>query len=168
MNDRGYAVMGILDNKYDTNTGTLVRSARCFGLDAVFTTGERHKHDSNTAVGHDSHIPVMHFGDADIDVPNVFEAQTVALTTEDCGVPLWDYLHPERACYVLGAEDYGFEDGFLERDDVQPVRIQSDWCLNVAIAGSVAMYDRQSKEKDDRQGRGSQSITIPEGAFDAQ
>ncbi len=55
------------------------------------------------------------------------------------------FSHPERACYLLGAEDYG-----LPREVVacceHAVRIPgAAYCLNLATAAAIIMYDRVSK-----------------------
>ena len=49
--------------------------------------------------------------------------------------------HPERAAYLLGAEDHGLSPAVLamcHRIVVLPGR----HCLNVAVAGSLILYDR--------------------------
>ena len=45
-----------------------------------------------------------------------------------------------------GAEDHGLPDSILEGHPV--VEIPCDWCLNVATAGSLVLYDRLVKQLD--------------------
>ena len=52
--------------------------------------------------------------------------------------------HPQIACYVLGAEDHGIPEVMMI--GYQKVFIDTSLCLNVAVAGSIIMYDRRSKE----------------------
>jgi tRNA C32,U32 (ribose-2'-O)-methylase TrmJ len=51
------------------------------------------------------------------------------------------FTHPTRAAYVLGAERASLSPALLERCDFV-VRIPTRFCLNLAIAGALVMYDR--------------------------
>jgi tRNA G18 (ribose-2'-O)-methylase SpoU len=55
--------------------------------------------------------------------------------------PLLQFVHPERCVYLLGAEDRGLSKAALARCQ-SIVYIPSKMCLNVAVAGSVIIYDR--------------------------
>jgi tRNA G18 (ribose-2'-O)-methylase SpoU len=55
---------------------------------------------------------------------------------------LHQFRHPERACYLLGAEDVGLN--AAERDRCHKL-VEIDGpsqCLNVAVTGSIVLYDR--------------------------
>lgn len=54
------------------------------------------------------------------------------------------YIHPNRAIYLLGVEDNGLPDAVLGQCQ-QVVEIPASTCLNVAVAGSIVMYDRAAK-----------------------
>lgn len=62
------------------------------------------------------------------------------------GRPLSKFAHPERAIYLLGAEDHGLPASVLAKChhvvSLESVRTQS---FNVAVAGSLVMYDRLRK-----------------------
>lgn len=163
MSDRGFAVIGIDNPKYKVNVSSLVRSARAFGASSVFTVGaQRLSHGDDTpAVGHDKHIPIFQMDSTD-ELLGV-NGTTVAITTDSAATPLRKIHHPERAVYVLGSEDTGHEDEFLAHEDVKTVRIPTQWCLNVATAGSLVLYDRQAKQSEDYDGEG---LSWVEGAGD--
>jgi hypothetical protein len=55
------------------------------------------------------------------------------------------FKHPEGAIYVLGAEDYGVPEE--EMRGYRKLAIATPMCLNVAVAGSIVLYDRQSKSR---------------------
>lgn len=141
MMDRGWTGIGIFGSKFPTNIGTLVRSARCFGVDFVFTIGARYEKGA-PAVGHDDHIPVFNydewFGGAEESLPG--DGQVVCVENGKSSTDLRRFNHPERAIYLLGAEDTGLPDEIT--DEYPIVHIESDWCLNVAQAGTLALYDR--------------------------
>lgn len=73
-----------------------------------------------------------------------YSAQLVAV--EMGGEPLATFEHPKRAVYVLGSEDNGIPESMLRmchaRVTLPCVRYES---FNVAVAGSVLMYDRLTK-----------------------
>jgi tRNA G18 (ribose-2'-O)-methylase SpoU len=62
------------------------------------------------------------------------------------GVELSNFQHPEQAVYLLGAEDYGLPEKIMQKChqiiSIESVRLN---CFNVAVAGSIVMYDRYQK-----------------------
>ena len=50
--------------------------------------------------------------------------------------------------YLLGAEDHGIPEEFMQGH--QKVFIDTSLCLNVAVAGSIIIYDRQTKIYDEK------------------
>lgn len=56
-----------------------------------------------------------------------------------------NFVHPERCIYLLGAEDYGLPKDILDKC-YSVIHIESKYCLNVSIAGSIVMFDRKNKE----------------------
>ena len=56
------------------------------------------------------------------------------------------FSHPERAIYLLGAEDNGLPKDILNRSQaIIQIPAPKPFCLNVAVAGSIVMYDRFTK-----------------------
>lgn len=142
---RGYVGIGVYGSKFETNVGTLVRSAHAMGGTFVFTVGRRYD-GQPSAVGQDRHIPVLHFETLD----GLFGAmpdgaRIVCVELAGTARPLHTFVHPEQAVYLLGAEDHGLPDDVLESHPV--VEVPSRWPLNVATAGSVVLYDRVVKRR---------------------
>jgi tRNA G18 (ribose-2'-O)-methylase SpoU len=56
------------------------------------------------------------------------------------------FVHPERAVYLLGAEDHGIPAQYLVQSpyhiSLPSIRTNS---FNVAVAGSIVMFDRNTK-----------------------
>ena len=75
-----------------------------------------------------------------------YDCPVVAVELSDNSIPLEGYVHPERCIYLLGAEDHGLPESILIRcrDTVQLI---GDYCMNVATAGSIVMYDRAVKTR---------------------
>jgi tRNA G18 (ribose-2'-O)-methylase SpoU len=61
-------------------------------------------------------------------------------------VPLEKFKHPERCIYLLGAEDHGIPPEIMDKCNGS-VQLLGDYCMNVATAGSIVMYDRAVKAR---------------------
>ena len=59
----------------------------------------------------------------------------------DEAIDLPSFRHPLQAAYVLGPERGSLSPALLERCD-HVVRIPTSFCVNVAMAGAIVMYDR--------------------------
>lgn len=140
---RGYFGIGIYHTKTKENVGTLIRSAHSFGANFVFTIGRRYK-KQGSAINQDRHIPVFHFETIEafrIFVPS--NCRMVAIELDENAILIKDFNHPQQAVYLLGAEDYGLPKKLLK--GCQIVQLPGKYCLNVATAGSIVMYDRITK-----------------------
>ncbi len=145
-NKRGYFGIGIENTKTKANIGTLWRSAYGLGASFIFVIGNRYKKQASDTVKAMRHIPMYHY--------DTFE-EFYSTMPKDCllvGVELDEksrtlesYGHPERAIYLLGAEDSGLSKRALEKCH-SLVQFESKHCLNVSVAGSILMYDRQAKQ----------------------
>lgn len=147
---RGYFAIGIENCKTWANVGGLWRSAQALGASFIFTVGERYyRHATDTTKAWKS-IPL-------------FEYKTLpdflAMIPRDCSLvgvetsgtkSLERFTHPERAIYLLGAEDRGLSEAAMAKCS-WVVRIESAYCLNVATTGSIVMYDRISKATKETQ-----------------
>jgi tRNA G18 (ribose-2'-O)-methylase SpoU len=142
---RGYWGIGIYHTKTEVNVGTLLRSAYSFGADFAFTVGRRYKKQSSDTLKTWRHIPLWHFSDLD-DLRNhlPYTARLVCIEIAPGAIDLSEFEHPDQAVYLLGAEDHGLPSEILAGNKV--VKISgADHCLNVAVAGSIVMYDRKRK-----------------------
>lgn len=143
---RGYFSIGISHPKTEENFGTLLRSAHSFGAAYVFTVGRRfHKQASDVGQSW-KHIPVFEFEDVNaLRASLPFSCPLIGVEMDERAKPLPTFAHPERACYLLGAEDHGLSP--KERTQCHSI-VQipgASRCLNVASAGTVIMYDRTAK-----------------------
>jgi len=142
---RGYSAIGIIGCKTEINVGTLWRSAFIFGAAYIFTIGKRYKQQSSDTQKAWRKIPLFAYATFDEFKNGLpFDARIVGVEIVDGSVPLEGYVHPERAVYLLGAEDHGIPSAALDRcHDV--VQLPGAYCLNVSVAGSIVMYDRLLK-----------------------
>ena len=140
---RGYFGIGIERPKMAMNLGTLWRSAVCSDADFIFTIGERFHKQASDTVQSWRHVPCWRFDSVD-DWHIPFGCVPIGVEITDDAVPLETFVHPPRAVYLLGPEDGGLSDAALAQC-AQVVKIDTRYCLNVATAGSIVMYDRQTK-----------------------
>lgn len=138
---RGWFAIGVWHGKNEDNIGTLVRSARAFGAAFVFTVGQRYERQAS-AVKADRHIPVLRFPDlAELRLALPKSCRIVGVELDERATPLARFRHPLAACYLLGGEDHGL--GAEVRRGIQLVQIEgAGYCLNVATAGSIVLWDR--------------------------
>ena len=143
---RGFSGIGIENVKDRFNIGTLFLSAHCFGADFIFTIGERYKKQASDTTKAWKSIPLLHFKDFNDFYGHIpLDCCLVGIEITETARSLNNFIHPERAVYILGAEDYGLSTVAIEKCK-QIVKItQSSLCLNVSVAGSIIMFDRLSK-----------------------
>ena len=140
---RGYCGIGIYGSKTAVNVGTLWRSAGVLGAAFIFTVGKRYPKQASDTIKAYRHIPLWHFETLDdLRVPH--DCPLVGVEQAEKAKTLPTFTHPERAVYILGAEDQGLPKKVLERCH-RLVEIPSERCLNVATAGAIVLYDRNAK-----------------------
>ena len=140
---RGYFGIGVEGLSKPMNAGTLFRSAHAFGASFVFTiAGVWHEREANLSDTSDSagQVPHYHFnGLSDLRLPD--RCALVGIELLDNAVELPSFRHPRCAAYVLGPERGSLSPALTARCD-HIIRIPTSFCINVAIAGSIVMYDR--------------------------
>ena len=139
---KGFCGIGVFMPKTKENIGTLIRSAKMFGADFVFMIGERYTSQSS-AVKLDEKIPVFYFKTFSQfceSMPPVEKFTVIELTNKSKN--LSEYTHRNKGIYILGSEDNGVSKEILESDRCEFVQIEGNSSLNVAVAGSIVLYDR--------------------------
>lgn len=141
---RGYYGIGIWHGKTPMNVGTLWRSAQNFGAAFIFTIGQRYARQASDTLKTPLHIPLYQYVDFDDMHAHLPWSCPIVGIEQMPGksVALDGFRHPERALYLLGAEDHGLPSVVAERCHFL-VEIDTPRCLNVAVAGSIVLYSRQ-------------------------
>lgn len=142
---RGYFGIGTVNMKTKVNYGTLFRSARCFGADFIFLIGRRFKKQCSDTMRSERHMPLFEYPTPEDFLNHIpYGCQPIGVEITDNARWLPEFQHPERAVYILGPEDGDLPHVLLDRC-VSVLQIPTSYCLNVAVAGSIVLYDRISK-----------------------
>lgn len=140
---RGYFGIGIEQVSKPGNMGNLIRSAHAFGASFVFTIdpgfSKRELQKTDTSATFDS-LPYFQYDDhSQMQLPLGCQLVVVELTDEAIDLPT--FRHPKRAAYVLGPERDSVSPPLVERAD-HVIKIPMRFCVNVATAGAIVLYDR--------------------------
>lgn len=124
------------------NLGNLMRSAHGFGASFTFTVGATYqaleaRADTSKAQGHLPHYNWQTIGD--MALPQ--GCKLVGVELVDQAIDLPSFRHPLRAAYVLGPERGSLSEELLAECEYV-VKIPTHFCINVAMAGVIVMYDR--------------------------
>jgi tRNA G18 (ribose-2'-O)-methylase SpoU len=139
---RGYFAIGAQRISKALNLGNLMRSAHAFGASFTFTVGATYQAleaRADTSKG-GMHLPHYNWAQPeDMQLPD--KCRLVGIELIDEAIDLPSFRHPLRAAYVLGPEKGALSPEMLDRCDYV-VKIPTSFCINVAMAGAIVMYDR--------------------------
>ncbi len=139
---RGYFAIGAEGISKPMNLGNLMRSAHGFGASFIFTvrahyTIKESRSDTSKAY---QHLPYYAWDRvSQMELPKGCQLVGVELVDEAHDLP--SFRHPVQAAYILGPERGELSPEMLARCD-HIVKIPTSFCINVAMAGAIVMYDR--------------------------
>lgn len=139
---RGYFAIGAERSSKALNLGNLMRSAHAFGASFTFTIGATYQAleaRADTSKGQ-YHLPHYNWkSKAELILPQGCKLVGVELTDDAIDLP--SFRHPLRAAYILGPEQGSLSPEIVADCD-HVVKIPTSFCINVAMAGAIVMYDR--------------------------
>ena len=139
---RGYFAIGAERMSKALNLGNLMCSAHGFGASFTFTVGATYRALEARADTSKGQLHLPHYNWDRLDEMALPQGcKLVGVELLDSAVDLPSFRHPVRAAYVLGPEDGSLSEALLERCDYT-VKIPTRFCVNVAMAGAIVMYDR--------------------------
>lgn len=141
----GFFGIGIVNNIDGLNIGTLWRSAYIMGASFIFTLDKKYKIESSDITRAWTKIPLYHYRDIEELKENLpYATKLVGVELDERAVELSEYQHPTRAAYLLGNESTGLtKEVMAQCHDL--IQLPGSFSLNVAVAGSIVLYDRVSK-----------------------
>lgn len=143
--NEGFFGIGIVNNVTELNIGTLWRSAFIMGASFIFTVDKKYKSQSSDVTKSWTKIPLFHYKDISELKENLpFATKLIGVELVDRAIPLAEFEHPARAAYLLGNEQIGLSDKVLDAcEDI--IKLPGNFSLNVAVTGSIILYDRTTK-----------------------
>ncbi|MCM0020878.1 MAG: RNA methyltransferase [Tagaea sp.] len=140
---KGYFGIGVEGISKPMNLGALARTAHAFGASFVFTVAAAFdRREANRADTSDSaaSVPIYDWATlADLRLPVGCDLVGIELAPDAIELP--SFRHPRAAAYILGPER-----GSLSPEATalcaHVVKIPMKFCVNVALAGGLVMYDR--------------------------
>ena len=143
---RGYFGIGVYRAKTEENVGTLWRSAFLYGASFIFTIGARYKHQATDTVKSYRHIPLWTFPCYEEFQGHIpYGSQVVCIELHEKARSLPETHHPQQAIYLLGSEDDGLPEEILYGKQTIQIPTLLPHSMNVAVAGTLVMYDRYVK-----------------------
>ncbi len=139
---RGYFGIGVERLSKPTNAGNLFRSAHAFGASFVFTVNTlpaKQRLYSDTSNSFEN-MPYYAWETLD-DMALPKGCSLVGVELLEDAVDLPEFHHPRACAYILGPERGSLSEGVLEKCQ-HTIKIPAKFCVNVAIAGAIVMYDR--------------------------
>jgi tRNA G18 (ribose-2'-O)-methylase SpoU len=140
---RGYFGIGVEGVSKAMNAGGVFRAAHAFGASFVFLIGANYTRaeaanaDTSDTPGQ---IPLYEFPDVkSLRLPR--DCRLVGIEFLEDAAALPSFRHPRTAAYVLGHERGSLSPELLALCD-EVVKIPTRFCLNLAVAGAIVMYDR--------------------------
>jgi tRNA G18 (ribose-2'-O)-methylase SpoU len=139
---RGYFGIGAEGISKPMNLGNLIRSAHAFGASFVFLIDAHHT--AHSALSDTSQaerqLPLYRFDAVEgLALPNRCVLIGIELLEEAIDLP--SFRHPLNAAYVFGPERSSLSPAMVARC-AHVVRIPTRFCINLAAAGAIVMYDR--------------------------
>jgi tRNA G18 (ribose-2'-O)-methylase SpoU len=142
MKRRGYFAIGIYGAKNSINMGTLWRTAHLMGAQYIFTIGQRYKRQPSDVYDSSRHMPLFEFTTfEEFQAARPKDCSLIGVELSDTALLLDKFSHPERAIYLLGAEDTGLPLSVLSKCQ-GVVKLRGERSMNVATAGSIVIYHR--------------------------
>lgn len=145
MKQNGYFGIGCIGMKTADNYGTLFRTAQIMGADFIFLIGTRFKKQASDTMKSWRHLPLFEYDTfVDFSKHRPYDCRLVGVELTESSIPIKEYKHPKQACYLLGAEDNGLTKEAIEAcQDI--IILPGERSMNVAVAGSIVLYDRVNK-----------------------
>jgi tRNA G18 (ribose-2'-O)-methylase SpoU len=142
----GYFEIGIYNGKTEHNIGTLWRSSYQLGANGIFTIGRRYKKQSSDTYNVPNQIPLRKYLTFEEFINNRPKG-AILIGVEFGGTELINFTHPKKCLYVLGSEDNGLSRHIVDKcNEIVSIPSVREYSYNVAMAGTIVMYDRYIKE----------------------
>ncbi len=141
----GYITIGLTNPKSPTNVGAVMRAAGCYQVDGVFYTGERYARAAKFNTDTKDVSETIPLTGVNCLLDSIEEGITIiCVDLIEGAIPLPEFIHPEKACYIFGPEDGTISQKVIDCADAV-VYVPTVGCMNLAATVNVLLYDRLAK-----------------------
>ena len=145
LSEERYFGIGVFRPKTKVNVGTLWRTAFIMKASFIFVIEERYKKQSSDVLKVWSKIPLFQYKTFEHFYESMpYSCKLVGIEMDAKATKISEYEHPQRAIYLLGAEDEGMPK-VIKNKCHDLIQLPGETSLNVAVAGSIVIYDRVTK-----------------------
>lgn len=145
MKNSGYFGIGCIGMKTSENFGTLFRTAQVFNADFIFLINTKFKRQATDTQKSWMHMPLFEYKDfADFNNHRPYSCKLVGIEMLKTATAIKNFKHPKQVCYLLGAEDHGLSKVAINACQ-EIIYLPGEHSLNVAVAGSIVLFDRINK-----------------------
>lgn len=134
--------IGLSNPKSPINVGHVLRAADAYGACMVAITGKRVTGSTDVSKAY-RRIPVLRGENLHALIP--FGCIPVAVEFIPTSQNLINFVHPQNAFYVFGAEDNTLGHNVLSWCK-HVVYVPTNICMNLSACVNVVLYDRKAKE----------------------
>ena len=93
-----------------------------------------------------NHIPLREYDDFNTFLKTIpRNTKIIGIELDEMAENIYQFKHPQRSIYILGAEDTGIPKKYLEKCDYIIKLPFNKNSFNVAVTGSIVLYDRAMK-----------------------
>lgn len=137
--------MAVYHPKTEANIGSLWRSSTLYGASFLATVGMRYQRkQASDTMDSNRHTPLHHYAGVDDLIEHLpHGCPIVGVELDPRATSLQTFIHPERALYLLGAEDHGLPPHVTDRCHfLVQIPTALPHSMNLACAGSILLSHR--------------------------
>lgn len=144
--EEAYFGIGVYKPVNQENIGSLWRTAYVFNASFIFIIDAKYKKKSTDVLKVWSRIPLFQYDSIESFLGSVpYSCKLVGIEMDNTAAPIKEYNHPSRAVYLLGSENNGLPKAVKQKcHDL--IYLPGETSLNVAVAGSITLFDRINKQ----------------------
>lgn len=139
---KGYYGIAIYQPKTMANLGMILRSAHNFKADFIAVIGSRYYKTGSDTTDATKHVPTFYYDTLEQFIKSLDKKIQIVRVEVDGNHQLESYVHPKQAVYILGGEDRSVP----KIEGSTSIKIDTQFCLNLAVSASIMMYDRNAKK----------------------
>lgn len=143
----GFFGVAIYNCKNWPNVGTLLRTTHILGGSFISVIGPRYRKTGPDVLDTTRSVPLYEHDSFESFFASIPKGcRLIGVEMGDGAELLDDFVHPDRAVYLFGAEDHGLPQRILDKCHMV-IKLQGKHSLNVSVTGSIVVYHRKMQRR---------------------